>query len=68
MLDDLGISVNVKIPREIKQAAAEMPEFSQVVDRMRATMDASNVTALTMTAAGIMGAIIVVLLLVEKGR
>ena len=66
MLDGLGISVKLKVPKEIKAAAKDLPEFSAVADRMRATLDASNITAQTVAVLMVVGMMIAALLIREQ--
>jgi disulfide bond formation protein DsbB len=44
MLGALGISVNVKMPKEIKMAAKELPNLTATGDRFSSSMDSMNMT------------------------
>jgi hypothetical protein len=66
MLNDLGISVKVKTPAELKQVAAELPNFNRVLDRLTGAMEASNVTAQTVVVLGVFGAIVAALIISRK--
>ena len=68
MLNDLSMSVSVKVPKEIKAAAKELPEFSAVGNRLTAATDAMNITMQTVVVGAVLGLIIATLLLREKGR
>ena len=69
MLNGLGgFKVKVQIPAEIRSAAKELPEFSAVANRMTAATDAMNITMQTVAVAVILGGIVAMLLLREKGR
>lgn len=66
MLNDLAFGISLKVPRDIKVAAKELPEFSAVTDRMRATLDASNITAQTVAVLMVVGMVIAALLIREQ--
>lgn len=57
-LANLGISVKVKVPKEIRTAAKEMPEFSQTASRLTSVLDASNITAQSAVAMLVMGGLV----------
>ena len=59
---NLGISVNVKVPKSIQTAAKEAPEFNTNIKRLTAVLDASDVTVQTVAVLGVFGAIIAILL------
>lgn len=66
-IGNLGISVSVKIPKPILQAAKEIPEINHTLDRTRAAIDASAITSQSVAMLAVMGAVIVVLLY-REGR
>jgi hypothetical protein len=58
---NLGISVDVNIPKPILTAAKEVPELDVNAERMTAILDASNVTVQTVAVLGVFGALIAIL-------
>lgn len=59
---DLGIGVKVKVPKEIKTAAAQMPEFSETMKKLTSVMDAGNVTVQVVAVGALFGALVAILL------
>jgi hypothetical protein len=52
MKNGLGISVKVKIPKEIRAAAKGMPDMTRVGDRFAGAMEVFNSTAVVVAVIG----------------
>ena len=58
----LGISVKVKVPKEIKAAAAGLPDMTRTADSLTSVLDAANTTAQAVAVAAVFGIVIYALI------
>jgi len=62
----LGISVKVKVPKEIRSAARGLPDATRVGDRFASVLDASNITIQTVAVLGVAGLLVYALITRKK--
>ena len=69
MLNNMGIGVKVKMPKEMKAAAKALPEVAQQFGRASAVAEALNTTVqVAIVAASIAGVVVLLSWLKGRGR